>query len=150
MKNRFVILLILLNLGLCFSKPVIKEPCVNPCTVENQKYLKSRNYNEIKYNEFDAVSLFKKTYKLIYDEEYDDYIPNYIFNYKADDGIYYSMLYDSNKEDDPPVLTYSILEGPSGKICYYKQNLKKETIKLESKVKNLEGEEKELKINIFY
>lgn len=103
----------------------VSDPKTNLYSIEIENSLLERNYIKVLYEDFSSTSLFKKAHMDIYKEEYKDVLPNKIDYYKMDDSLYYCMLSNNNYDEDPPILTFLILEKDDIKYVFYKINYMK-------------------------
>lgn len=135
MKNRqiflcYVFIFICAPIGISipptFDSPsceyIVSDPKTNLYSYEIEERLVKNGYTKIPYEEFSSTSLYKKAHLDIYNEEYCSILPNKIDYYIMNDGLYYCMLSDQNYEEDPPILTYLILEKDGIKFVFYKIN----------------------------
>lgn len=100
----------------------VVDPKINLYSKDIEEYLLKNSYTKLLYEEFSSTSLYKIAHLDIYNEEYCSILPNKIDYYIMNDGLYYCMLSDQNYEEDPPILTYLILEKDGIKFVFYKIN----------------------------
>lgn len=152
MHKKYFISFIIFIIGaaLLNSQPMIREPKHNNYSEDLELSLISRGYTKIKYEDFQAVELFKSTYKEIYNKDYSSSIPTKVLNFLMSDGLYYSMLYDASELESGPLVTYLIFKDGESTFCFYKLNLKCEFSTIHWKGKTLSGDPSEEIFKVFY
>lgn len=100
----------------------VNDPKENSYSVEQEQYLKSRNYKKIEYELFSSTEAFDEACQRIYKESYGEKIPNKIAYYTLSDGLHYCMLSNGNKNDDPPIVVFLISSDKNCKYVFYKIN----------------------------